>query len=282
MRRYLKYFQKRYWETKSKKAPHNKGYKALAILSATVEGFFTDKCFDKAATLTFYSLLSIIPLLAIGFGIAQSFGGDEMFAEQIQTQLKSQPAIADKILEFANATLKQTRGGLIAGVGFVFLLWTVLRMIGNVEAYFNEIWKVKVSRSLWSQVKCYLPLIFLFPLFLVTANATVIFISTASLLSSQLLFLLPYLLTWFLLAFVYKYLPNAPVSTRAALFAGLITALIFHVWQSLYVIFQTHATSYGVIYGSFAAIPLFLLWLNYSWLIVFFGAELTYHTARRY
>ncbi len=284
-------FFREVWENKK----HNKSpgffYKILAILISSIKGFINDKCFDKASTLTFYSLLSIVPLIAIGFGIAQELGFADKFAEQVKAQFQDQPQVAEKIIEFSNSTLKATKGNIIAAFGLAVLLWTVFRMIGNIGSFFDEIWKVKSTRTLWQQVKSYIPMIFLFPLFLVGSNSIIIYASTQALLTTQSINILhvlgpfirflfqfiPYLISWGLLSFFYVFLPNTKVSWKAGVIAGVTTGMICVIWQWVYVTFQLHASSYGTIYGSFAAVPLFLIWLNYSWLIILFGTELTYH-----
>lgn len=266
-------------------------YKWLRVLIYSVQGFVQDKGFDKASTLTFYTLLAIVPLIAIGFGIAQALGFADKFIEQVKTQLQSQPQVAEKLIQFANATLKTTRGGVIASFGVVILFWTVIKTLGNIASFFNEIWKVKTSRTLWQEVKSYVPLILLFPIFLVGSSSVLIYMSTTAIMASQqieiLNFLGPlffylfnfisYLISWILLSFFYIYLPNTKVPWKAGFKAGIITGFLYFIWQWVYATFQAHASSYGVIYGSFAAVPLFLIWLNYSWLILIFGAELCYH-----
>lgn len=106
--------------------------RTFEIVITVIKGFIADNCIDKASTLTFYSLLTLVPLLAIGFGIAQWVGIGDVFTKQVKTQFLNQPEVADKIIQFAQATFQQTSGGIIASLGLVMLFWTVLRMIGNV------------------------------------------------------------------------------------------------------------------------------------------------------
>ncbi|MBA2368429.1 MAG: YihY/virulence factor BrkB family protein [Candidatus Protochlamydia sp.] len=287
----MKLFRKKTWnENESDSRFKRFCYKSLRILIGSVQGFFKDKGFDKASTLTFYSLLAIIPLLAIGFGIAQELGFAEKFEEQVKMQFGSQPEVANKLVEFSNSTLKTTKGSLVASLGLIFLFWTVLKTIGNIEDFFNEIWKVK-SRTLWEEVKSFIPVILLFPIFLVGSSSVILFSSTATIAATEALsflhFLTPwvsvlfniiaYLVSWCLISLLLIYLPNTQVSWKAGFKAGIITGIIFFIWQWIYVTFQVKAASYGTIYGSFAAVPLFLIWLNYSWLILMFGAELCYN-----
>lgn len=263
-------------------------YKIIRIGLTSVQGFLKDKGFDKASTLTFYTLLSIIPLLAIGFGIAQELGFAEKLEEQVKIYFESQPKVAEKLIEFSNSTLKTTRGGLIASFGIVLLFWTVIKTIGNVESFFNEIWQVK-SRTLWQQIKSFTPIILFLPIFLVGSSSFILFTSTSTLaffkeaglltkFISILFNIIGYLVTWSLLSLFFIFLPNKKISWKAGFIAGTITGILFFIWQWIYVTFQVKASSYGVIYGSFAALPLFLIWLNYSWLIIIFGSEICYYT----
>ena len=284
------FFQEKIWESQEKK-PFLKNfvYLSLRVFISSMQGFMRDKGFDKASTLTFYSLLSVVPLVAISFGIAQELGFEKKFIEQVKIQLKTQPEVAEKVIEFSNSTLKTTEGNILAGFGFFILLWTVFSMIGNIASFFNEIWKVS-SQTFWQQIKSFLPLIFLFPIFLVGSSSLIFYLSSLTLSTFESIHFLDslnnliiyffnfvsYLIGWGFLSFIYIYLPNTQVLWKAGIIAGILTGLIFFIWQWIYVIFQVNTASYGLIYGGFAAIPLFLLWLNYSWLIIIFGAELTY------
>jgi membrane protein len=290
-KQFISHFREEYWDPQKTTKPKGFFNSFLRTLIASIRSFLDDNCFDKASTLTFYSLLSIIPLVAIGFGIAQELGFAEKFTEQVKDQFQSQPQVAEKIIQFSNATLKTTKGGVIAVFGIVVLLWTVLRMIGNIETFFDEIWKVKTTRTLWQQIKRYVPMIIFFPIFLVGSNSVILYASTEAILASQSIKLLsflgpaikflfqiiPYILNWCLLSFLYIYLPNTKVSWKAGLVAGFAAGILYAIWQWIYVTFQVNASSYGAIYGSFAAVPLFLIWLNYSWLIILFGSELSHH-----
>ena len=265
--------------------------KIVIICKNTVKSFIADKGFDKASTLTFYTLMAIIPLLAIGFGIALELGFEKQFISQLQAQFASQPLVADKLVQFAQGAFANTSGGIIASFGIIVLFWTVFSTIGSVASFFDDIWQLKKPRTLWQQAKSYIPLIFLFPIFLVGSNSALIYMTSLALASTKsvsfLSFLSPvvviffrllsFLLSCILLSFFYIYLPNTKVSWKAGILAGLLTGIFYFIWQWIYIFIQAHASSYGTIYGSFAAVPLFLLWLNYSWLVVIFGAELCYH-----
>ena len=293
MRKLINFFQKDIWQPQDSHSPvKNFVYKWIRIWYSSIKEFLMDdEGFEKASTLTFYSLLSIIPVVAIGFGIAQKLGFAEKFTEQIKAQFPGQPQVADKIIEFSLSTLKQTEGSVIAAFGLAVLLWTVFRMVANIATYFNKFWKVETARTFWQQVKTFVPMIILFPLFLVGSNSLIIYLSTKAVLATQsieilhfvgpavtfLFNIIPYLVSWLLLSFFYIYLPNTKVFWKAGVIAGIITGIFYQIWQWIYVTFQVNAASYGAIYGSFAAVPLFLIWLNYSWVLILFGTELSYH-----
>ncbi len=255
-------------------------YSSLRIFLSSIN-FIYNKGFDKASTLTFYTLLSIVPIFAIAFGIAQSLGFANTLTEQVKIYFSSQPQVAEKLIEFSESTLKTTRGGLIASLGLLFLFWTAVNTIGNIERFLNEVWDLKNERTLFQKMKSFLPLVFLFPLLIVGPSSAIAFTSDITqniayigpLLKTVLSFA-SYFVNWCVISFLYIYLPDTKVSWKAAFLAAFITVIIFAIWQLIYVIFQVKVGSYGVIYGSFAAVPLFLIWLNYSWLIIIFGARL--------
>ncbi len=289
LKKTVNFFQSDIWHEDKKQNYFKKyTYKVLRILILSVQGFINDNGFDKASTLTFYTLLTIVPLLAIGFGIAQFFGFADTFAKQITNHFATQPEVAEKLIQFSNSTLKNTRGGWIASLGIFILLWTVIKTIGNVESFFNEIWEVKNPRTLWQEIKRYTPIILLFPIFLAGSSKAILFLSTHTMAASKTLDIMylntvliylfsfvSYFVSWSFLSFLYIYLPNTKVLLKSGLIAGIAIGIFFYIWQRIYVAFQVNAASYGAIYGGFAAVPLFLIWLNYSWLLVMFGAELS-------
>lgn len=284
------YFKETIWE-KSHRPSHSTVRAFFRITISSIKGFVNDECFAKASALTYYSLLSIIPLFAIGFGIGQLLGFEENLKQEINKAFQEQPVIAEKLIEFASASLKQTEGGLIASLGLIVFLWTVFSVITSIETFFNKIWHTKASRSFLKQTMRYIPLILLLPIFVVITNSSIIYLSSLEILKSahfplyewigpatHLFFrIIPYTLAWMVFTFLYLFIPNAKVSRKAGLIAGLIASIAFETWQWIYINFQLEAASYGVIYGSFAAVPLFLIWLNNSWLIILFGTEVSYN-----
>lgn len=266
------------------------GKRVLRIIYDTIRGFIADDCYSKASALTFYSLLSIVPILAVLFGIAKGFGFENALESEIIQRFSEQKEVMNKLIQFAYSTLHNAKGGLIAGIGIFVLFWSVLGLLSSVENSLNSIWKIPHGRSYSRKISDYLATMVICPLFLVTSSSITVFLTTQiaatansneffSAVSPFLLFILklfPYFLSWILFTFIYQFIPNTKVYLRSSLIAGLLAGTAFQLWQWLYIRFQISASSYGAIYGSFAALPLFLIWLQISWLILLGGAELAF------
>ena len=261
------------------------------VAVASAWGFQEDSCSSKASALTFYTLLSIVPVLAVAFGIAKGFGFEKHLEYEISHKFLEQKEIVDQLISFAYKTLQNTQSGLIAGIGLIVLFWTVLKLFGNVENSFNSIWKVKRARSLARSFSDYLAIILFIPIFFAAASSFSVFLVThivsytreAGLwdtVSPYVYFafnVFPLVLAWLLFTALYTIMPNTKVPLKYAFIAGVCAGTAYQIVQALYIQFQIGLSSYGAIYGSFAALPLFLLWLNASWMIALAGAEIAYH-----
>ena len=262
----------------------------VRVLLLSIRGFDEDKCQLRASALTFYSLVSIVPVAAMAFGIAKGFGFEKILEEQLRNKLVGHEDILANVIQFSNALLANTKGGLIAGVGIAVLFWAVIKMLGQIEYSFNDIWGVKDRRTLGRMFSDYMSLMLVCPVILILSGGTTVFITIQvnlimekfSILGSFspliifLLKLLPYTLIGGLFTFLYIFMPNTRVKFSAALFGGIIAGVIFQIVQWIYITFQIGVVQYNAIYGSFAALPLFLAWLQLSWLIVLYGAELSF------
>lgn len=262
----------------------------IRILYDASRGFIEDDCYAKASALTFYSLLSIVPVLAVLFGIAKGFGFEKALELEISEKFSEQREIMNKLIEFAYSYLHNVQGGIIAGIGTIVLFWSVLGLLSNIENALNAIWKIPVARPFSRKISDYLAVVIICPIFFVASSSITVFLITeivataksnvvVEAISPILLFtfkLFPYFLSWILFTFVYLYMPNTKVYFRSAIIAGILGGTAFQLWQWIYIRFQIGASSYGAIYGSFAALPLFLIWLQISWLILLAGAELAF------
>ncbi len=279
------------WRVRTKEYPRYKSW-LIAMLRAvilSVRGFHKDKCQYRASALTYYTLLSIVPILAMAFGVAKGFGLEERL-EHALNRFEAQREVIQRAVEFAQNLLNQTSGGFIAGVGVLFLLWAVIKLLSNVEHSLNDIWGVKQPRTMARKFTDYISVMFLCPLLLILAGslnvmlnnqvefvaARVAALGAVAPYIKSLLNMTPYVVTWLVFAFVYLFLPNTKVKFTAGLIGGVVAGTIYIFVQWAYVAFQVGVAKYNAIYGGFAALPLFLIWLNTSWVVVMYGAELAF------
>ncbi len=262
----------------------------VRVTLIALRGFFEDQVSIRASALTLYSLLSIVPILAMAFGIAKGFGFEEMLEKELSEQFANKQEVFNYITTFANRFLENTQGGLIAGIGIVFLVFLVMKVLGNIESSFNAIWQVHKSRAWFRKITDYLTMMLIAPILILLSTSANVFISTqiAEITSeidllgffSPLIFflvkLIPYVLFWLVLTIIYIVMPNTKVNFKSAFVAGIIAGTIFVFVQWAYIHFQVGVSRYNAIYGSFAALPLFLIWLQISWLIILLGAEISF------
>jgi membrane protein len=262
----------------------------LKIIILAFKGFNENRCGLRAMALTFYSMMSVVPVVALAFGISKGFGMQEVLEKEIIENFKGQEDVLKFIIEFAGNTLEQAKGGIIAGIGILFLIYTVFNLFQNIEQSFNDIWGVPHSRSFSRKLSDYLSVLFIAPILFILGSSTTVFIKTQVTLITQkitmlgpispLIFLslkiVPFFVIWLLLIFVYIYMPNTRVRFKSGLLGGIAAGTIYVLWQEIYITMQIGVVRYGAIYGSFAVIPLFMIWLQISWLIVLFGAEIAF------
>ncbi|MDD5474928.1 MAG: YhjD/YihY/BrkB family envelope integrity protein [Syntrophales bacterium] len=280
------------WRVRIKDLPRKQSIflRELRIFILSVRGFDEDKCLLRASALTFYSLISIVPVVAMLFGIAKGFGFEKHLQVQLMEQFQGHEEVISQVIAFAESLLANTRGGLIAGVGIIILFYAVIKVLSHIEASFNDIWGIQEPRTLGRKFSDYLSVMLLCPILIILSSSVTVFISTQVTLImekiallgmfssaiSSLLTLLPYCIVWVLFSFLYVFMPNTKVNISSGLLAGIIAGTMYQLVQFGYISFQVGAAKYNAIYGSFAALPLFLIWLQLSWLIVLFGAEYSF------
>ena len=262
-------------------------FRALKVAMLLFSNLKADSCYLRASALTFYSIFAVVPLAALLFGIAKGFGLETKLYTTLMEKFSDQQVVIQHIYNFAERTLEHTRGGLIAGIGVVVLLFTILKMIGNIESSFNHIWSVKINRSWFRKFTDYTSLLLVCPIFLIsTAGVNTLFRrftaegawleALAQPMSAFSIRLLPFVMSWLIFTLIYRFMPNTRVQFKAALLSGIISGTVYQLWQMLYIGIQVKLSSYNAIYGSLSALPLFLLWMQYSWVIVLFGTELAF------
>ncbi|MBK7712447.1 MAG: YihY/virulence factor BrkB family protein [Bacteroidales bacterium] len=265
-------------------------FKQLKILMLAARGFLNDKVQLRASALTFYSLLSIIPVAAIAFAIAKGFSLDENLKELITDKFQAQQEVLNWVLKNAMSAIEETRGGPIAGVGVVVLFWSVMSLLNRIETSFNHIWQVRSSRPWYRKFTDYLTIMLIAPVFIILSSSIKVFISTelaefmvrAPILDffkpviSSLIKFTPYLISWTILTILFIIMPNAKVKFVPAMISGIIAGTILQILLWVYLDLQFGIAKLSAIYGSFAAVPLLLILLQSSWIVVLLGAELTF------
>lgn len=254
------------------------------ILSA--RGVTKDNLFIKAAALSFYTILALVPILALVIAIGRGFGFQQAVVDWLSKALSAQAEMIPYIIQFVERYLERAQGGVFLGVGFAVLLWSVLSAFRQIENNFNDIWNVKKSRSIVRQFTMYISLMLLVPILIALSSGFSIFINTQlensglsqffSPLSRFLLKVAPYFIFSVLFIIMFLIIPNTKVQFKHALLAGTISGIAFQLFQWLYVSGQVNLSNYNAVYGGFAAIPLLLMFLQIAWLIVLYGAELTF------
>lgn len=265
-------------------------FRQLRIIVLAARGFLNDKVQLRAASLTLYSLLSIIPVAAIAFAIAKGFGLDQNLKDLLTREFQTQPEVLNWILNEASNALQETRGGYIAGIGVIILIWSVMSLLDQIESSFNHIWQISSGRPWYRKFTDYITIMLIAPVFLILSSSITVLVSTSlsdliaksSILDSLkplvslLIKFAPYILTWVALTILFMIMPNTKVKFKPALVSGIVAGTILQILQWLYIDLQFGISKLSSIYGSFAAIPLFIIWLQSSWVILLLGAELSF------
>ncbi len=264
--------------------------KLLKVIFISIRGFFIDKVSLRASALTYYTLIAVVPVVAMFIGIAKGFGLHQYLVDTLHSSFQEQEQVLDFLLGFADSMLNKASGGVVTGVSALFLLWAIISLLNNIEISFNHIWQVKRNRPWGRKITDYLSVMLIAPLFLIVSSSITVALHArvtaaftdwgvysyvAPLVKMGFKFL-SYVLLWLLFTFVYVAMPNTKVKFMPALVAGIIAGTLFHLTQNFYIYSQVMMSKYNAIYGSFAALPLFLLWAQVSWLILLFGAELSF------
>ena len=168
------------WHIRIDKVDKTQGFflRQLRIFSLAINGFNEDKCLTKATALTFYTLFSIVPILALAFAISKGFGLEKNLQEMISGNYPEYKEVLDQAFVSAGKLLSTAKGGVIAGFGIVLLLWSVLKLLVSIEDNFNEIWEIKKGRTWVRKLTDYLTVMLIGPVFLIVAGGLTVAIQT--------------------------------------------------------------------------------------------------------
>lgn len=244
-----------------------------------VRGMLNHGTLIRSAAMTYYTITSLVPIVAVAFALVKGFGLADTLVGSLYGLFPQYPEVIDYVVSFAENALARTQGGLMASVALLMLFWSVIQLFSAIESAFNNIWEVKTTRSIARQWSDYLAVTLIVPILWIVAYATGSHLEDVlrdtwyfNLLSR----LLSMLFMWLMFTLLYLIIPNAKVKFTSALTAGIVAGTIFLLFQWGYVYLQKSMTSYNAIYGSFAALPLFLLWVQVSWQILLIGGELSF------
>jgi membrane protein len=292
MLRLYRYLDSGIWLLRARDLPPARrlALRLLRVAVLTLRGFYHDQCFLRAAALTFNMLLSVAPILAVVIGVAKGLGLERFIEQTLLDEFPSQETVVRHLLEITTKVLDQMRGDVVAGLGLALIIWSVVRIWMQMEDAFNTIWGVKEGRSITRCAVDYTAASILCPVLWLAGSGSAVYIGATvrdvtarvamaeeiSPLVSSALGCLPYGVFWVLLSFIYIFIPNRRIHWDAGIIAGIAAGTAYQFFQWTYITFQIGVSKYNAVYGSFAALPLFLVWLNWSWMIVLLGAELAY------
>ncbi len=258
-------------------------YNVIKAFILTIRNIDGSQLFTKASALTYSTLLSIVPLLAVLFAIARGFGFQNIVKSQLFTYFSGQEEMLNKAMAFIDGSIEYAKGGVFLGIGVILLLYAVINLLSNIEDNFNKIWQVKKGRTYFRMFTDYLALIIITPVFLICNWGITLLLSTTAeqqyilgLVISPFMKIVPFLITILMFTIVYIYIPNTKVKFTSALLGGIVTGICFQIFQMLYINGQIWISKYNAIYGSFAALPLLLLWLQLTWFLVLAGVQLSF------
>ncbi|MDP3436905.1 MAG: YihY/virulence factor BrkB family protein [Bacteroidales bacterium] len=261
--------------------------KYLKVLIITSKGFANDKVALQATSLSFFSAMSVVPFVSLMFAITNGFGIGKKLEELLYKYFEGNEDIISYIVTFANNIISTSQNGLFGIISFVFLISTVVFLMLSIEKSFNEIWKLSSGRSFKKRLAYYFLLLFVSPLVIFIFLTMGLLYSNALQsiglevdkyipLTSIFTWVASYMFVTFVFTIMYKFIPNTKVKLAAAFNSALILAFAFIVVQFFYLETQLLVSGLSAVYGVFAAIPLFLVWMNISWTVILFGAELSH------
>ena len=262
----------------------------MRILIISYQRFVAIQFSTQAAALTYFSLVSIVPVFAVAFAIAKGFNLQERLYRQLMINFESQQYIVTQIIEFTDKILDTVSGGLLAGVSLLFILWSLIRVMSTIEGVFNQVWDIKTERTWIRKFTDYMAIAFITPIFLIVAGSVNVYLASAvkdalamvgadqqlSFFVDVTSFLLPYIMIWLAFSFFFMAMPNTIIPFKSAFFAAVVSGTLFQLTQVAYIYFQIGVSKSNAVYGSFAALPLFFVWMQLSWRIILLGVVISY------
>lgn len=258
----------------------------LRTANLSVRSFFNRDIQTQACSMTYQTMLAIIPALAMLLAIGRGFGMQDVLKEELFQLFPAQKVAVAYALNFVDTYLTTASEGIFVGVGIVFLLYTLISLLINVEDIFNLIWGVREGRSIGRKLTDYTAILFILPVIMLCVSGLSLLMNSTLDSIFHFSFMTPlttifveggkWLMTILFFTAAYITIPNTKVSFKYALISGTLAGIGFLVVQWLFVTGTLYVTRYNAIYGSFAFLPLLLLWLQLVWVICLAGAVVCY------
>jgi membrane protein len=247
-------------------------------------GYIDDDLTIHASSLTFVTLSSLVPILAVGFALVKGFGmGPEQLASAIDKMewIGEMPEEFQEFVQGIVTIVNNTNFFALGWIGLAFFVLTAVLVLANVEKSFNRVWGVDKNRSILRQISNYTSVLVLVPLLIGVAGGLRAQIAVAEKYFGAdanvwLQNLASFATMWLAVGFLYVFVPNTRVRFRPAFISSLITTLVFLGWMQVFAVMQVGVVRYNYIYGAFAAVPVFMFWMYVTWVILLLGAELTF------
>lgn len=274
------------WTGIWKETRDSTGIRILKVANLSVRSYLDRNLQTRSMSLTYSTVLAIVPAFALLFAIGRGFGFQKLLEDQLFNSFPAQRRVITFALKFVDSYLAEASQGIFVGVGIIFLLWTLISLLSYIESAFNEVWDIKHDRSIYQKVTDYIAICLLVPVLMICSSGVSIFMSAIVQTNTHFAFLTPFVnvalelsplvLAWLAFTLSYMLIPNTKVMFKYAAISGAICAIFFQVLQMLFVNGQIYVSKYNAIYGSFAFLPLLLIWLQLTWLILLVGCVLTY------
>ena len=261
--------------------------KYLKVAAITIKTFSSEKIGFQAVALSFFSTMSVVPFVAIAFAITDGFGIAEYLKDFLYQYFNNSQQTIDMVLGFAQNIIDTAKSGAVGLVSALLFAWIVIWMMMSVERVFNNVWRVQKPRKLLKRLSVIVAMLFVSPFIVfVFFGGTVVYSHALSYLGLDVesFTFVKTLTSWILFGVIasftfsamYKFIPNAEVKYSEALRAAIPAGIAFAIVNYMYLETQVMVTRMSGIFGAFAAVPLFMVWINIGWFIILIGSELSY------
>ncbi|MBQ9660849.1 MAG: YihY/virulence factor BrkB family protein [Bacteroidales bacterium] len=283
-------FTDRIWmlDTSASSPVYAETVRIVKLIRITFKTFMENRMGFQCVALSYFITLALVPLLAFAFAVTGGLGLDGKVTQALGLLLPNNPEIVQLLSEKADNILNSALGGGLGTVSAIFFLWTILWMMFQVERVFNNVWGIlKIPRKIFTRFGFYFLVLLLTPFIMIIFGAGAVYatniphlfgldIQEIRFIFKLIGYAIFYLILVMTLFVMYKVIPATYVVPRYAFYSALIAGIIFMLFQYIYLHTQMFVGRLNQAYGILAAIPLFLIWLNFSWQIIIYGAQLTY------